>query len=223
MRGTLFRANLLTSGNERKFIPVIRKGTMQTAMPNCLSGKLGIDLSNEQHYSVNFNDLLTTLQGQKKKPAVYLTIRNEKAVSVIKQVEDAEQIRILGIITDQVTIPKMDGTRGSALYKIPFKLSKRSSTLWSELFVRAWNSPPRFTTMHRPGIASVFGDQIILDGTTIEEVRGYHRDTLVLCVNIANDEEARILKEEKLKNERIEALKNKHSSNVKNVADDIEF
>ncbi len=221
--GHIISDELLTTGNERKFIPVIRKGTVQTAMPKCLSGKLGIDLSNEQNYFVNFNDLITTLQGQKKKPAVNLTIRYEKAVSLVKQVEDAEQIRILGIITDQVTVPKMDGAHGSALYKIPFRLSKSSSTLWSKLFVLAWNSPPRFTSMHRPGIASVYGDQIILDGTTIEEVRDYHRDTLKLCVEIANDEEARILKKEQLEKERIEALLNNHSSNVKNVADDIEF
>ena len=117
----------------------------------------------------------------------------------------------------------MDGTRGSALYKIPFRLSKRPSALWKELFVRAWNSPPRFTTMHRPGIASVYGDQIILDGTTIEEVRDYHRETLMLCVQIANDEEARIIKEEQLKKEREESQKNKHFSNVRSVAEGIKF
>ena len=36
--------------------------------------------------------------------------------------------------------------------------------------------------MHRPGIASVEGDEILLNGTTIEEVRDYHRKTLNLCI-----------------------------------------
>lgn len=32
------------------------------------------------------------------------------------------------------------------------------------------------------GIARIDSDRIILDGTTIEEVKQYHRDTLILCV-----------------------------------------
>jgi len=40
--------------------------------------------------------------------------------------------------------------------------------------------------MHRPGIASVRGDKIILDGTTVQEVEQYHRETLVLALNEAN-------------------------------------
>ena len=40
--------------------------------------------------------------------------------------------------------------------------------------------------MHRPGIARVSGDRIILDGTTIDEVERYHLDTLKLAVAEAN-------------------------------------
>ena len=38
--------------------------------------------------------------------------------------------------------------------------------------------------MHRPGIASVSGDRIILDGTTVEELERYHaaRDKLGLVL-----------------------------------------
>ena len=221
----IISGELLTTGNERKFIPVIRKGTAQTAMPICLSGKLGIDLTNEQHYEENFKDLLTTLRGEKKKPPVNQTPREAEAdvAPASKQIGETEPVHILGIITDQVTVPKMDGTRGSALYKIPFRLSKHPSALWKDLFVRIWNSPPRFTTMHRPGIASVYSDQIILDGTTIEEVRDYHRETLLLCVNLANEEEARITKEEQLKKESEESQKNKHFSNVRSVAENLKF
>ena len=46
--------------------------------------------------------------------------------------------------------------------------------------------------MHRPGIASVIGSKIFLDGTTIDEVKDYHKETLILCVKKANEEEARI-------------------------------
>ena len=134
-----------------------------------------------------------------------------------------EPIHILGIITDEVTVPRMDGTRGCALYKIPFRLSKRPSSLWINIFISTWNSPPRFTTMHRSGIASVYGDKIILDGTTIEEVRDYHRDTLMMCVNIANEKEQAIITEEKRKRELEENRKNQHYSNVTSIADEIKF
>lgn len=94
---------------------------------------------------------------------------------------------------------------------------------WKELFIRCWNSPPRFTTMHRPGIASVYGNKIILDGTTIEEVRDYHREILLLCVEEANKAEKSILEEERRKKEREETRKNHHVANVYSIADDILF
>lgn len=77
--------------------------------------------------------------------------------------------------------------------------------------------------MHRFGIASVYGDKVILDGTTIEEVRDYHRDTLLLCVEEANKKEFAILQEEKIRQEREQARKNQHYQNVNNVIGDIEF
>ena len=40
--------------------------------------------------------------------------------------------------------------------------------------------------MHRPGIASVIGDRIILNGTTVEEIEKYHRDTLRVVVERVN-------------------------------------
>ena len=71
--------------------------------------------------------------------------------------------------------------------------------------------------------ASVYGDEIVLNGTTIEEVRDYHRDTLKLCVDIANQKEAQILEQERLKKEQEELKKQKHYINVQNIADGIKF
>lgn len=218
--GHIISGELFSKGNERKFIPVIRKGTAQTAMPDSLLGKLGIDLKDGPHYESNFNDLLTTLQEKKKKPPIYITKSMSKPAPRI--VEDGP-IHILGIITDQVTLPRMDGTLGSALYKIPFRLSRYPSALWRELFIRNWNDPPRFTTMHRPGIASVVGDEIILNGTTIEEVRDCHRETLMLCVEEANKEEQAILDERKRIAEQENMRKDQHYSRVKDIADSINF
>ena len=157
--GHIISAELFAKGNERKFIPVIRKGSINTSLPIYLSGKLGIDLTESSDDENNFKDLVTTLWGAKSKPALgakpaYLT--NSSISKTTAKEEENGEISILGIITDRVTIPKMDGTRGAALYSIPFKLSKSPSRIWKQFFIASWNCPPSFTTMHRPGIASVF-------------------------------------------------------------------
>lgn len=222
--GHIITEELYSKGNERKFIPVVRKGSFNAAMPTFLAGKLGIDLTDTIHFENNYKDLITTIYGVKKKPEIgRVPSYVSQASSQLRPSSPDEPIHILGIITDEVTVPRMDGTRGCALYKIPFRLSKCPSSLWVNIFLSTWNSPPRFTTMHRPGIASVYGDKIILDGTTIEEVRDYHRETLVLCVNIANEKEQSIVVEEKRKRELEENRKNQHYTNVASIADEIKF
>ena len=101
--------------------------------------------------------------------------------------KDIEPIRIVGVIAEKVGTPRNDGTPGSALYEVPFQLSRKPVDLWAEFFVDAWNRPSKFTSMHRPGIARVESDRIVLDGTTIEEVEKYHLETLKLAVNRANE------------------------------------
>ena len=224
--GHIISAELMNQGNERKFIPVVRKGTVAESLPVFLEGKLAIELNEGERYAENYADLITTLHGENRKPKI-----NKKAElrgpqhPVINSYDrdDDEDIEILGIIADEVTVPKMDGTRGSALYTIPIRISKKPSQMWEEIFIRTWNLPPKFTTRHRPGIASVQGDKIILKGTTIEEVRDYHRDTLKLCVRKANEEEKALLKKERAQKEAEEARINQHYSNVRDIAKGIEF
>ena len=102
-----------------------------------------------------------------------------------------EPVQLVEVVVDRVTEPRNDGTPGSALYRIPIRLSRTPSRAWKKAFLNAWQFPRQFTTMHRPGIARIEGDCIILDGTTIEEVRDTHRATLILCVEDANAAEAR--------------------------------
>ncbi len=99
------------------------------------------------------------------------------------------EIKLLGIDKEGVTEPRNDGTRGSALYTVPFRLSARPSAVWSKLFIEAWNHPQSFTTMHRPGIASVQGDKVVLNGTTLDEVERYHLPVLKAAVARANEGE----------------------------------
>lgn len=222
--GHIISAELLSGNNERKFIPIIKEGNSNEVLPTFLDGKLGIDLADERHYSENFNDLITTIFGIKRNPEVGFIPKSIKKRPLLPIEQNKNKdVKILGIITDKVTVPKMDGSRGSALYKIPFRLNRTPSPLWKELFVRNWNSPPRFTTMHRSGIASVEGDEILLNGTTIEEVRDYHRETLNLCIEKSNIDEKNFLIQEEQRRKRENERIREHEESIQKLADELEF
>lgn len=116
-----------------------------------------------------------------------------------------EPIRLIGIDEAGITRPRNDGTAGSALYTVPFILSRPPTLGWSELMVRNWNRPPSYTTMHRPGIGRVTGDRFVLDGTTIEEVEQYHLETLRLALNETNRQYQEAAVQRKREDERRES------------------
>lgn len=220
-----------TSGlNEEKYIPVLRSGSWDTSLPSYMAGKLGVDCTSGIIDSDTMMDLLTTFglspsnDGAEQPNKQRETLANEDdAKSDDVDASDGGGIKITGIILDGVTQPKMDGTRGSALYRVPFRLSERPPSEWKQLFLQAWDLPPRFSGMHRPGIASVVGDAIVLDGTTIDEVAEHHRDTLMLCVEQANQEYRKLVErreaDERRRREQIE----QHQSHLADVARRIRF
>ena len=194
----IISAELYNNHNDRKFIPVIRQGDFNSALLTYLDGKLAIDLRGNPFNEDSYKDLIASIFKVKKKPKVGIRpyyVDEYEPITI-----EGDDIKIVGIITNEVTLPKNDGTRGSALYRIHFRLSSKPTSTWSELFLRNWNYPPSFISMHRPGIARVESDKIILDGTTIEEVKQYHRDTLILCVEKTNEEEKQYRRREEEKN-----------------------
>ena len=217
----IISAELYNNHNDRKFIPIIRQGEFNTAIPTYLDGKLAIDLRGNPYNETSYKDLIASIFKVKKKPKVGIRpdyLDEYEPISI-----EGEDIRIIGIISNEVTLPRNDGTRGSALYRIPFRLSSKPTRIWSKLFLRNWDSPPSFTSMHRPGIARVESDKIILNGTTIEEVKQYHRDTLILCVEKTNEEEKQIRKrEEQIKTKKQEEREN-HYRNIDDISKDIKF
>lgn len=227
--------------NKKKFIPILKNGSWETVAPDFIKGNLYVDLSfsfETKIFETNYNDLLTTIYGANRKP---ITVKKgnpkEKIAkhlgtsmdelsfkgSIKKIKEEIPSIKIEGIITNEVTIPKDDGTRGSALYKIPFRLSTDPDPLWNTLFIRNWNSPPKFTSMHRSGIASINGKKIILDGTTIEEVKKYHRDTLILVVNKTNDDYRKIKEKQEKEKEYKQKREKNHYENIRKKSNEINF
>ncbi len=135
----------------------------------------------------------------------------------------SDPIRITGIIIEGVTQPRNDGTRGSALYTVPLQLSRRPSEEWAGLFVQTWDRPPRFTTMHRPRIASVSGDRIILSGTTMREIEDYHLDTLKLVVERVNALSLELEKANQKRAEENERKAQEHRSEVRDIGNRLKF
>jgi hypothetical protein len=134
-----------------------------------------------------------------------------------------EKIQILGVIEDEVGTPKNDGTRGSALYAVPIRLSKRVDSTWAAMFERCWDRPPSFSTMHRSGICSVYGDKIILNSTTIEEVKNYHAKTLSLVLEAVNQSYLELVsKKQNIENHKEEKEKD-HRTHVRHTASQIKF
>ncbi len=224
--GDIMTAEVHTLNNHRKFIPILAKGTWKEASPSWLKGKYYIDLSTPTAYDHQYPDLLTTVLGSRPSaPPVKKRTRadEESTISVSSVVTPVEPIKIVGVIVDEITEPTLDGTPGCALYKVPFQLSRKPSSLWKDIFLQTWNHPPSYTNMHRSGIASVYGDKISLDGTTIEEVENYHRDTLVLCVNEANKKEKQKLQRLRQEEERSKQRTKEHRSTVNKISKRLKF
>ena len=89
--GHIISGELLTQHNERKFIPVIRKGNVVNAMPICLVGKYGVDLSNNDDYEEKYKELVHTLKGMKRKPELQQSISSygEHIVKIKREIEKA--------------------------------------------------------------------------------------------------------------------------------------
>lgn len=224
--GDIMTAEVMTTRNQRKFIPILRAGTWTEAAASWLAGKYYVDLSATPYSESQFDDLLTTLHGTRAKapPLGAPPIRTSAPSAPAAPMATAfESLRITGVVVDEVGAPRSDGTPGSALYVVPFQLSRPPPAGWAEIFVACWNRPPRWTTMHRPGIASVRGDRIVLDGTTVPEVERYHRETLVLALNEANKQfaelDAKRRRAEEAERRRLEA----HKKSVNDAAKRLKF
>ena len=132
----IMTAEMLTYGNHRKFIPVLARGTWAESAPSWLKGKYYVDLSTPEKYRKYYPDLTSTLL--RTRPVAPPLRKRSKALrgNATKESAPDEPMRIMGVIVDEVTEPRLDGTKGSALYTVPLRLNRKPSTLWSELFVQ---------------------------------------------------------------------------------------
>jgi hypothetical protein len=198
--GDLMTGEMLTQSKREKFILILCAGNWIESIPSWLSGRSGVDLRGEEYSESEYGKLVDTLhrrmpQAPPLGPSLSVNTRGgsrrARDVSTPQPPETSDPIKIVGVIEEEVTLPRNDETRDSAVYAVPFQLSRHPSSRWARLFVENWNNPPSYTTMHRPGIAKVRDDKIILDGTTMYEVERYHAKTLKLALQKTNDEAER--------------------------------
>jgi len=227
--GDIITSEIFSYRNNKKFIPIHREGEWKEAAPISFLGKYYVDFKGNPYPEDSYRDLLATIQnkGTSIPPIINKspTIQPKAAATKIKDatVNVYEDIRIEGIIVDKVSIPRMDGSRGSALYMIPFKLSRKPSSTWVEYFIDSWDNPSSYTSMHRPGIARIESMSIILDGTTMDEVKKYHRDTLKLAVKTANEKEKLAIQRDLIHQKLVNIEIEKHTEEVNNIAKTINF
>lgn len=136
---------------------------------------------------------------------------------------DFEPIRITGVVEKDVSKPRNDGTRGSALYNVPFQLSQRPPAAWAEYFPHAWDHPSSWSSMHRPGICTVVNDRVWLNGTTLAEVAETHKATLQLALDDTNRRYSELLEKQHAEAERARCEQEAHEQHVREAAKNIKF
>jgi hypothetical protein len=229
--GDIMTAEVATSQNHRKFIPVLRSGSWPQVAPSWLLGKYYVNLTGDPYSERDYEDLVRTLLGIRetappigKAMATIATSTNRESKPLpVSTSSEFEDIKITRVIVEDITEPRNDGTPGSALYSIPFALSRRPSSEWIQLFTENWNHPPQWTTMHRPGIARVSGATAVLNGTTIEEVERYHRDTLQLAISETNRQYREWRRKQEQLSAREEAAREEHRKRIEDASKRIKF
>jgi hypothetical protein len=64
--GDVMTSEVFINRNQRKFIPILRKGEWRYSAPSWFGGKYFIDLSSDPYSEKNYNDLLATLRGERE-------------------------------------------------------------------------------------------------------------------------------------------------------------
>ena len=189
--GDIMTGEVLNGQDRRKFIPILRDGEWKDAAPSWLAGSFYVNLRGNPYSETMYAVLLDNLHGTAEaappvgvRPRVRSGTRSagrgQSGPGACRSDSPIESgpIKIKTIVLSEIGTPRWDGTAGSSLYTVPFQLSRHPSVEWGQHFVETWNHPPSFSTMHRPHIARIVGDRLILEGTTVEEVEKYHQVTL---------------------------------------------
>ncbi|MZU09580.1 TIR domain-containing protein [Bifidobacterium longum] len=231
----IMAASLSKRETIKKFLPVTFETYRDEIVPVFLASKLASDLSDNLD-SITFKGAvkklkrtilgisMTSQPTPKAGPSKVVRVADEADTTLISDNDNKNtQIMLISIDSDEVTQPRNDGAPGSALYEVPFRLNHYPNRTWQQLFLANWRSPSQFTLMHRGNIAKISGDRIILDGTTIEEVRDYHLKTLKIVIQDTNKQYKRLMIKEQQRLDHDLEIKNKQRDKVRSVINDLRF
>jgi hypothetical protein len=137
--GAVMTAELFVSGNQRKFIPVLRRGVWSEASPSWLAGKYYVDLSGDVFSENAYEDLISTLRGTRKtappiggsdpdsRPRVVLTSAARGTVLVTitpptspntKEAFDELEEIMLELALDGYRIEEIEGPQNSSIFPL---------------------------------------------------------------------------------------------------------
>jgi hypothetical protein len=234
--GDVMTGEVLSGQNRRKFIPILRDGEWKEAAPSWLAGAFYLNLRGDPYSEAMYEVLLDNLHGTRETPpplgtrpparssapaAGYTQFPPEAPRSFVSV--ETDPIKIKTIVLNEIGTPRWDGTAGSSLYTVPFQLSRQPSAEWARHFVETWNHPPSYSTMHRPHIARIAGDRLILEGTTVEEIEKYHVGTLKAVLNEVNNDVAELEAAQRREEEKRAEHLRQHRQSVEDAARRIRF
>lgn len=159
----------------------------------------------------------------KEKRAGPATPRSAEKKAEVANSDTFDPIRILGIVREGVGEPTNDGTRGSALYRVPLRLSRRPSDLWTQIFEHEWNNQ-LYSMLRR---AHSQGNTIVFPGTTMDEMEQHHVQQLQRVMERVNAETGRIEREARVRAQREAeeraAIRRAHGETIDRIAERLKF
>jgi len=137
---------------------------------------------------------------------------------------DFEDIKIVRMVDEDVTPLRNDGTPRSDLCRVPFALSRRPPSKWAEIFPIKWDRSLKYALGKQwPGIASVQGDRVVLNGITLDDVNAYLRDLLVSAVAETNKEYRLWKQRQEQRRVKEQACDEEHKRRVSEISERIKF
>ena len=83
--GDIITGELLQKRNQRKFIPVLRRGDWREAAPGWLAGKYYVDLRDGPRFEAQYEDVVSTLRGTRPKAPAVATAATPRRSATAKQ------------------------------------------------------------------------------------------------------------------------------------------
>lgn len=114
---------------------------------------------------------------------------------------DWKDIEVVEIVEEEIASPRTLLSDKTDTYSIPFRVSAVPPLKWVALFEKLWNNPPDHLQNHRPEIARLVGDKVILDDTNIDEIEAVHFTALQLIIDETNKQYADWLVEVEMYNQ----------------------